>query len=124
MRNLEFVQESADGRAIESSQLLLSKRSGARPNAKPILHCLRCHHEVNKSIFGLILNPSHVDIITHFYCSFGELMDVFVVKKTSKAHIQMVHVPQFIAYTNFPLRFTSEHVAEAQNSFYNALYHW
>ncbi len=48
---------------------------------------------------------------------------VVVVKKTPKAHIQMVHVPQFIAYTNFPLGITSEQVVEAQHSFYDALYH-
>ncbi len=30
-------------------------------------------------------------------------MDAFVVKKTPKAHIKAVHVPQFIAYTNFSL---------------------
>ncbi len=34
----------------------------------------------------------------------------------------MVHVPQFIAYTNFPLGFTSEQVVDAQHSFYDALY--
>ncbi len=50
-------------------------------------------------------------------------MEVFVVKKTSKAHIQMVHVPQFIVYTNFPLGITREQVVEAQHSFYDALYH-
>ncbi len=50
-------------------------------------------------------------------------MEVFVVKKTPKAHIQMVHVPQLIAYTNFPLGFTSEQVVEAQHSLYDALYH-
>ncbi len=36
---------------------------------------------------------------------------------------QMVHVPQFIAYTNFPLRFANEQLVEAQHSFYDALYH-
>ncbi len=41
-------------------------------------------------------------------------MKVFVIKKTPKAPIQMLHVPQFIAYTNFPLGFTSEQVVEAQ----------
>ncbi len=41
-------------------------------------------------------------------------MEIFVVKKTPKAHIQMVHVPQFIAYTNFLFWFTSEQVMEAQ----------
>ncbi len=49
-------------------------------------------------------------------------MEVFVVKKTPKAHIHMVHVPQFIAYMNFPLGFTSEQAKEAQRSFYDALY--
>ncbi len=41
-----------------------------------------------------------------------------VVMKTPKACIQMVHVLQFIAYTNRPLGFTSE-----KNSSYDALYH-
>ncbi len=50
-------------------------------------------------------------------------MEVVVVKKTPKAHLQMVHVAQFNAYTNFPLGFTSEQVVEAQHSFYDALYH-
>ncbi len=50
-------------------------------------------------------------------------MEVFVAMKTPKDRIQMVHVPQFIAYTNFPLGFTSEQVVEAQNSSYDALYH-
>ncbi len=35
----------------------------------------------------------------------------------------MEHVPQFIAYTNFPLGFTSKQVVEAQHSLYDALYH-
>ncbi len=35
----------------------------------------------------------------------------------------MEHVPQFIAYTNFPLGFTSKQVVEAQHSFYDTLYH-
>ncbi len=34
--------------------------------------------------------------------------EVFVVKKTPKAHAHMVLAPQFIAYTRFPLGFTSE----------------
>ncbi len=50
-------------------------------------------------------------------------MEVFVIRKTPKAHIQMVHVPQFIAYTNFPLGLTSEQVVEAQHSVHDAPYH-
>ncbi len=50
-------------------------------------------------------------------------MEVFVVKKTPKAHLQLMHVPLFIAYTNFPFGFTSEQVMEAQHSFNDALYH-
>ncbi len=50
-------------------------------------------------------------------------MEVFVVKKTPKAHIQLMHVPQFIAYTNIPLGFTSEQVMEAQHSLNDTLYH-
>ncbi len=50
-------------------------------------------------------------------------MKVFVVNKTQKAQIQIVHVPKFIDNTNFPFGFTSEHVVEAQHSFYDALYH-
>ncbi len=65
VRNLEFEQESADGRAIESSHLLF-KQPGARLNADPILHCLRCLHEVDKGIFGLTLNPRHVEIGAYF----------------------------------------------------------
>ncbi len=37
--------------------------------------------------------------------------------------MQRVHVPQFIAYTNFQPGFTSEQVVEAQYSFFDALYH-
>ncbi len=37
-------------------------------------------------------------------------MEIVVAKKTPEAHLQMVHVPQFISYMNFPLRFTSEQV--------------
>ncbi len=50
-------------------------------------------------------------------------MEIFVVKKTPKAHIQMVHFPQFIAYTKFSLGFSSEQVVEAEHTFYDALYH-
>ncbi len=50
-------------------------------------------------------------------------MEVFVVKKMPKAHIQLMHVPQFIAYTDFPLGFTSGQVMEAQHSFNDTLYH-
>ncbi len=39
VRNLEFEQEFADGRAIKLSHLLL-KQPGARLNADPMLHCL------------------------------------------------------------------------------------
>ncbi len=35
-------------------------------------------------------------------------LEVFVVKKTPNTHAHMVLVPQFIAYTKFPLGFTSE----------------
>ncbi len=49
-------------------------------------------------------------------------MHVFVVKKTPKANIQMVLIPQFIAYTNFPLGFFSEQVVEAQHPFYDTLH--
>ncbi len=35
-------------------------------------------------------------------------LEVFVVKKTPKAHAHMVLAPQFITYTKFPLGFTSE----------------
>ncbi len=35
----------------------------------------------------------------------------------------MVHVPQFIAYKNFSLEFTTEEVEEARHSFDDALYH-
>ncbi len=61
VRNLEFEQEFADGRAIESSHLLF-KQPGARLNADPILHCLRCLHKIDKGIFGLTLNPRHVGV--------------------------------------------------------------
>ncbi len=50
-------------------------------------------------------------------------MEVFVVKKTPKAHIQLMHVPQFTAYTNSPLGLTMEQVMEAQHSFNDTLYH-
>ncbi len=39
VRNLEFKQESADGRAIEASHLLF-KQPEVRLNADPILNCL------------------------------------------------------------------------------------
>ncbi len=45
-----------------------------------------------------------------------------VVKKMPNAHLQMVHIPLFIAYTNFPLVYTSEQVVEAQHSFYDVLF--
>ncbi len=35
-------------------------------------------------------------------------MEVFDAKKAPKAHAHMMHVPQFIAYTKFPLGFTTE----------------
>ncbi len=35
----------------------------------------------------------------------------------------MMHVPQFIAYTNIPLGITSEQVVKAQYSFYHTLHH-
>ncbi len=38
-------------------------------------------------------------------------------------NIQLAHVPQFIAYTNFPLGLTSEQKVEAQHSCYDAVYH-
>ncbi len=65
VRNLEFKRESADGRANASSHLLF-KLQRARINADPILHCLRCLHELDKGIFGLTLNPRHVEIGAHF----------------------------------------------------------
>ncbi len=64
VRHLEFKQESTDGRAIASSHLLF-KQSGVRLYAEPIVHCLRCLHEFDKSIFGLTLNPRHVEIGAH-----------------------------------------------------------
>ncbi len=36
---------------------------------------------------------------------------------------QMVHVAQFMTYTNFPLGFANEQVVEDLHSFYDALYH-
>ncbi len=65
VRHLEFEQESTDCRAIESSHLLF-KQPGARLNADPILHCLRCLYDVDKGKFGLTLNPRHVEIVAHF----------------------------------------------------------
>ncbi len=50
-------------------------------------------------------------------------MHVFEVKKSPKVNIQMVLIPQFIAYTDFPLGFTSEQVVEAQHPFYDTLHH-
>ncbi len=88
-----------------------SREQGSKPT-----HCLRCFHEVYKGIFRVMLGPRHAEIMPHFQCSFREGMEVLVVKKTPKTHIQMAHVPQFIAYTNFPLGFTSEQVVEAQHS--------
>ncbi len=78
MRHLEFKQDSADGRATESSHLL-SKHPGARLNADPIIHCLRCLHEVDNRVFGFTLNPRHVEIMAHLHCTFREVMEVFVV---------------------------------------------
>ncbi len=40
-------------------------------------------------------------------------MEVFSVGKWPKAHIQVVHVPQYITYTNVPLGFTSEQMARS-----------
>ncbi len=92
-------------------------------NAGPILHFLGCLNEVDKGIFGLSLNPRHAVIMANSQRSFREVMAVFVVKKTSKAHILMVYVPQCIAYTNFSFEFTSKQMVEAQQSFYDALHH-
>ncbi len=61
VRKLEFEQESADGRAIGSSHLLL-KQPRARLNADPVLHCLRSLHEFDMGIFGLTLDPRDVEI--------------------------------------------------------------
>ncbi len=107
VRHLEFEQESADNRAFESSYLS-SEQPGVMLNADPILHCLRCLHEVGKGIFGLTLNPRHVEIMAHFQCSFREVMEVSVVREAPKGLMLMLHVPQFIAYTELPLEFTSE----------------
>ncbi len=42
--------------------------------------------------------------LVHFQYSFREVVEVVVVKKAPKAYMQMVHVPQFISYTNDKLR--------------------
>ncbi len=64
VQHLEFEQESASGRAIESSHLF--KQPGARLNANPILHCLRCLHKFDKGLFEFTLNPRHVGVGAHF----------------------------------------------------------
>ncbi len=95
---------------------------GTRTNADPTVHYLRCLHEVDKGIFGLTLNPRHVVIMADFQRSFREVMEIFRVNETLKERILMVHVPQFIAYMDLPLGFTSEQVVEAQHACYDALY--
>ncbi len=121
MRQLEFEQDPADRRTNESSHLS-PVELGTRPNADPILHCLRCLHEVDMGILGLTLNPRYAVIMANFQRSFREVMEIFRVNETPKAHILMVHVPQFIAYMDLPLGFTSEQVVEAQHACYDALY--
>ncbi len=58
-------------------------------------------------------------IIANFQRSFREVMEILDIKETPKAHILMVHVPQFIAYADLPLEFTSKQVVDAQHSCYD-----
>ncbi len=122
VRHLEFEQDLADSRAIESSHLL-SKQPEARLKADPIPHYLRCLREVDKGIFGLTLSLRHAEIMQHFQRSFREVMQFFDAKETPKAYLQMTHVPQCVAYMNFPHGFTSEQVVKEQHSCYGTLYH-
>ncbi len=91
MRQLEFEQDPTDERTNESSHLS-SAQLGTRPSADPIVHCLRCLHEVDKGIFGPTLNPRHAVIIANFQRSFKEVMEILRVNETPKAHILIVHV--------------------------------
>ncbi len=59
----------------------------------------------------------HVEKMAHFHCCSREVMGVFVVKKMPKAHIKIMHFPQFTAHTNYPLGFTIDQVVEAQHAF-------
>ncbi len=54
MWHFEFEQESTDSRAMESSHLLF-KQPVARLNADPILHCLRCLHDLYILQDGLLI---------------------------------------------------------------------
>ncbi len=47
---------------------------------------------VDKSVFGLMLNPRHAVIMFNFLCYSREEMVVFDVKESPKAHILMVHI--------------------------------
>ncbi len=71
---------------------------------------------------GLTLNPRQAVIMASFQCSFREEVEIFRVKETPKAHILMLHFPQFIVFMDLPLGFTNEQVVEAQHACYDALY--
>ncbi len=43
------------------------------------------------------------------------VMEIIDIKEKPKAHILMVHVPQFIAYMDRILGLTSKHAVEAQH---------
>ncbi len=61
------------------------------------------------------------DLTVNFQRFFREVMEI-CKGNSKKAHILMVHVPQFIAFMYLPLGFTIEQVGDAQDACCDALY--
>ncbi len=114
VRQLEFELELSGGRALESKHISPGQL-GSRPNADPIPQCLCCLHEVDKGIFGLTLNPRHVEIMSHFQRSFREIMEG---PYTDGAYPSVIGSPSRISHLDLP----EKQAVEAQHSCNGALY--
>ncbi len=53
--------------------------------------------------------------LARFTCAAVGVMEIVHINEKPKAHILMMHVPQFIAYMDRPLELTSKHAVEAQH---------
>ena len=78
----------------------------------PIVTCLKAFRDVIKACFGMHLEPDFAEAIDAFTAAFMTIKDAFGISITSKVHIVMVHVKEYILATGLPLGLSSKEVVE------------
>ncbi len=120
----EYHGESFEGR--QCSKLLYCSaflKEVFPPSDPPLVECLEAFHRVVIGVFGQLLDPVFENDIITFEEKFMGAMQTHNPRMTSKAHMLIHHVPEYVRCTGIQLGSTSERAPKSQHTIFDIFYH-